>query len=239
MVGHGGDQPPARVHFGAVGHRRARVDVKTLVIGPVELFVTFRWPHSVRWTDARQLSPRRFRQPRLPQGAGRFGAHPDATAHPWLRDLAQLRGRRPGRRQHLRLHRQRHRRIAGGHRRGAGQPTARSSSPAAWGRIPSASATSIPRCWPSPGRMPPSRCSRPCNRHLPRPHDPFADLVPAQGIRLTPRHYAYLKISEGCNNKCSFCIIPSLRGMLASRPHRRRAARGRAAGGRRRARNCW
>src|SRR6187402_3833052 len=56
------------------------------------------------------------------------------------------------------------------------------------------------------------------NLHLPRPHEPFSDLVPAQGIRLTPRHYAYLKISEGCNNKCSFCIIPSLRGRLASRP---------------------
>ena len=52
----------------------------------------------------------------------------------------------------------------------------------------------------------------------PPPHDPFVDLVPAQGIRLTPRHYAYLKISEGCNNRCSFCIIPSLRGDLASRP---------------------
>jgi ribosomal protein S12 methylthiotransferase len=56
------------------------------------------------------------------------------------------------------------------------------------------------------------------NKHLPRPHDPFSDLVPPQGIRLTPRHYAYLKISEGCNNRCSFCIIPSLRGRLASRP---------------------
>src|SRR5690348_13484234 len=56
------------------------------------------------------------------------------------------------------------------------------------------------------------------NTHLPRPHDPFTDLVPPQGIRLTPRHYAYLKISEGCNNKCSFCIIPALRGKLASRP---------------------
>ncbi|MGE0357921.1 MAG: 30S ribosomal protein S12 methylthiotransferase RimO [Burkholderiales bacterium] len=54
--------------------------------------------------------------------------------------------------------------------------------------------------------------------HLPRPHDPFTDLVPPQGIRLTPRHYAYLKISEGCNHRCSFCIIPSLRGDLASRP---------------------
>jgi len=56
------------------------------------------------------------------------------------------------------------------------------------------------------------------NTHLPQPHDPYVDLLPAQGIRLTPRHYAYLKISEGCNNKCSFCIIPSLRGLLASRP---------------------
>jgi ribosomal protein S12 methylthiotransferase len=56
------------------------------------------------------------------------------------------------------------------------------------------------------------------NQHLPQPHDPFTDLVPPQGIRLTPRHYAYLKISEGCNNRCSFCIIPSLRGDLVSRP---------------------
>jgi ribosomal protein S12 methylthiotransferase len=59
---------------------------------------------------------------------------------------------------------------------------------------------------------------RAVNEHLPQPHDPFIDLLPPQGIRLTPRHYAYLKISEGCNNKCSFCIIPSLRGKLASRP---------------------
>jgi ribosomal protein S12 methylthiotransferase len=54
--------------------------------------------------------------------------------------------------------------------------------------------------------------------HLPKPHDPFTDLVPPQGIRLTPRHYAYLKISEGCNHRCTFCIIPSLRGDLVSRP---------------------
>jgi len=54
--------------------------------------------------------------------------------------------------------------------------------------------------------------------HLPPQHDPFVDLVPAQGIRLTPDHYAYLKISEGCNHRCSFCIIPSLRGDLVSRP---------------------
>jgi ribosomal protein S12 methylthiotransferase len=54
--------------------------------------------------------------------------------------------------------------------------------------------------------------------HLPKPHDPFADLVPPQGIKLTPRHYAYLKIAEGCNHRCTFCIIPSMRGDLVSRP---------------------
>jgi ribosomal protein S12 methylthiotransferase len=53
---------------------------------------------------------------------------------------------------------------------------------------------------------------------LPKPHDPFADLVPPQGIKLTPTHYAYLKISEGCNHRCTFCIIPSMRGDLVSRP---------------------
>jgi ribosomal protein S12 methylthiotransferase len=54
--------------------------------------------------------------------------------------------------------------------------------------------------------------------HLPKPHDPFTDLVPPQGIKLTPKHYAYLKISEGCNHRCTFCIIPSMRGDLVSRP---------------------
>jgi ribosomal protein S12 methylthiotransferase len=56
------------------------------------------------------------------------------------------------------------------------------------------------------------------HRHSPRPHDPFVDLVPAHGVKLTPRHYAYLKISEGCNHRCTFCIIPSMRGDLVSRP---------------------
>ncbi len=56
------------------------------------------------------------------------------------------------------------------------------------------------------------------HRALPPKHDPFVDLVPPEGIKLTPRHYAYLKISEGCNNRCSFCIIPKLRGDLVSRP---------------------
>src|SRR3954451_1462671 len=56
------------------------------------------------------------------------------------------------------------------------------------------------------------------HRAVPPKHDPFLDLVPPEGIKLTPRHYAYLKISEGCNNRCSFCIIPKLRGDLAWRP---------------------
>jgi ribosomal protein S12 methylthiotransferase len=56
------------------------------------------------------------------------------------------------------------------------------------------------------------------HKHLPAPHDPFTSLVPPQGIKLTPRHYAYLKISEGCNHHCTFCIIPSMRGKLISRP---------------------
>jgi ribosomal protein S12 methylthiotransferase len=56
------------------------------------------------------------------------------------------------------------------------------------------------------------------HQHLPKPHDPYMDLVPPQGIRLTPKHFAYLKISEGCNHRCTFCIIPSMRGDLVSRP---------------------
>jgi ribosomal protein S12 methylthiotransferase len=56
------------------------------------------------------------------------------------------------------------------------------------------------------------------HKHLPARHDPFIDLVPPQGVKLTPRHFAYLKISEGCNHRCTFCIIPSFRGDLVSRP---------------------
>jgi ribosomal protein S12 methylthiotransferase len=56
------------------------------------------------------------------------------------------------------------------------------------------------------------------HRHLPKPHDPYTDLLPAIGVKLTPRHYAYLKISEGCNHRCTFCIIPAMRGDLVSRP---------------------
>ncbi|QWD78788.1 30S ribosomal protein S12 methylthiotransferase RimO [Polynucleobacter sp. MWH-Svant-W18] len=54
--------------------------------------------------------------------------------------------------------------------------------------------------------------------HLPKPHDPFTDLLPPTGVKLTPKHYAYLKISEGCNHRCTFCIIPNMRGDLVSRP---------------------
>jgi len=56
------------------------------------------------------------------------------------------------------------------------------------------------------------------HEHCPKPHDPFVDLVPTVGVKLTPKHYAYLKISEGCNHRCTFCIIPSMRGNLVSRP---------------------
>ena len=59
---------------------------------------------------------------------------------------------------------------------------------------------------------------RAVHAHLPQPHDPYTDLVPLQGIKLTPKHYAYLKIAEGCNHRCTFCIIPSMRGDLVSRP---------------------
>ena len=59
---------------------------------------------------------------------------------------------------------------------------------------------------------------REIHAHLPQPHDPHVDLIPPQGIKLTPRHYAYLKIAEGCNHRCTFCIIPSMRGDLVSRP---------------------
>jgi ribosomal protein S12 methylthiotransferase len=59
---------------------------------------------------------------------------------------------------------------------------------------------------------------RAVHAHLPQPHDPYTSLVPAQGVKLTPAHYAYLKIAEGCNHRCTFCVIPSMRGDLASRP---------------------
>jgi ribosomal protein S12 methylthiotransferase len=59
---------------------------------------------------------------------------------------------------------------------------------------------------------------RAVHAHLPQPHDPYTSLIPPQGVKLTPAHYAYLKIAEGCNHRCTFCIIPSMRGGLVSRP---------------------
>ena len=80
------------------------------------------------------------------------------------------------------------------------------------------SAPRIPTCSRSPARMQYEAVVAAVHEAVPPAHDPVLDLVPPQGLRLTPRHYAYLKISEGCNNRCSFCIIPSLRGDLVSRP---------------------
>jgi ribosomal protein S12 methylthiotransferase len=75
-----------------------------------------------------------------------------------------------------------------------------------------------PRVLAVTGPHAPAEVMTAVHKHLPKPHDPFIDLVPAQGIKLTPGHYAYLKISEGCNHRCTFCIIPSMRGDLVSRP---------------------
>ena len=97
--------------------------------------------------------------------------------------------------------------------------TARSSSPAAW--APRADVVQDAHPHGAGGDRPACRRrsdAAPCTRICRKPHDPYTDLVPPQGIRLTPRHYAYLKISEGCNHRCTFCIIPSLRGDLVSRP---------------------
>jgi ribosomal protein S12 methylthiotransferase len=83
--------------------------------------------------------------------------------------------------------------------------------------------------------MPPTKFLQHVHTHLPQPHDPFSSLVPPQGIKLTPQHFAYLKISEGCNHSCTFCIIPSLRGPLVSRPIGDVLQEARSAGRRRRA----
>jgi ribosomal protein S12 methylthiotransferase len=78
--------------------------------------------------------------------------------------------------------------------------------------------TAHPKVLAVTGPHDPEGVMRAVHAHLPKPHNPYMDLVPPQGIKLTPKHYAYLKISEGCNHRCSFCIIPSMRGDLVSRP---------------------
>ena len=96
--------------------------------------------------------------------------------------------------------------------------TARSSSPAAWARNPKRSPANIPNVLAVTGPQQYESVVKAVHKAAPPQHDPFVDLVPPEGIKLTPRHYAYLKISEGCNNRCTFCIIPKLRGDLVSRP---------------------
>ena len=119
---------------------------------------------------------------------------------------------------------------------------ARSSSPAAWAPRQGVAGTGgngwcvtvHPKVLAVTGPHATQEVMDAVHLHVPKPHDPFVDLVPearaefrgVAGIKLTPRHYAYLKISEGCNHRCTFCIIPSMRGDLVSRPGGRRAERG-------------
>ena len=109
------------------------------------------------------------------------------------------------------------RRVARGHRRGA-QENGKVIVTGCLGATPELIRDSIRTCWRSPVRTTTRawwpRCTSTCRRRTIR----SSTCVPPQGVRLTPRHYAYLKISEGCNNRCTFCIIPALRGDLVSRP---------------------
>ena len=107
--------------------------------------------------------------------------------------------------------------------------TARSSSRAAWGPSPTPSASATPNVLAVSGPQAYESVMAAVHEAAEPLHDPFFDLLPPQGIKLTPRHYSYLKIAEGCNNSCSFCIIPRLRGRLVSRPVSDVAARGREA----------
>ena len=161
---------------------------------------------------------RRLREPRLPQGPGRFRAHPDAAA------LGRLRRRRlvrvgatsswstraassttPCTNRSMRSARRSRR-------------TASVIVTGCLGAKPETITERHPSVLKVTGPQAYEEVVDAVHEHLPPQHDPFVDLVPPQGIRLTPRHYAYLKISEGCNHRCSFCIIPSMRGDLASRP---------------------
>jgi ribosomal protein S12 methylthiotransferase len=122
-----------------------------------------------------------------------------------------------GRRQYLRFHRRGRRGVARRDRRGAGRERQGDRD-----RLPGAQAERGHLSASAGARRYRAACDRrgdACGAsHLPKPHDPSATWCPPQGVRLTPRHYAYLKISEGCNHRCTFCIIPSMRGDLVSRP---------------------
>ena len=135
-----------------------------------------------------------------------------------LRNLARARGRRSRDRQHLRLPRLARRRSRSTRSARRWPRTARSWSPAAWARSRRRSPSKFPNVFAVTGPQQYESVVEAVHRAAPPAHDPFVDLVPPEGIKLTPRHYAYLKISEGCNNRCSFCIIPKLRGDLVSRP---------------------
>ena len=138
-------------------------------------------------------------------------------------------GRRRGRRQHLRVPEFGQAGEPRRHRRGHGRERPRHRHRLLRRRRRRAFAAPIRACSPSPVRTSTSRSSAAVHEAVPPLHDPYIDLVPPEGLRLTPRHYAYLKISEGCNNRCSFCIIPALRGDLVSRPASHVHDRGRAA----------
>ena len=117
-----------------------------------------------------------------------------------------------------------------GHRRGARRKRQGDRHRLHGRRAGTASAALSRTCSPSPARSNTRAWSTRCIARCRRRTIPFVDLVPPEGIKLTPRHYAYLKISEGCNNRCTFCIIPQLARRSRLAPRRRRAARGRAAG---------
>jgi CheY-like chemotaxis protein len=161
---------------------------------------------------------RRSRLARLPESLGRFRANRHQAARRGLSHFAVVRRGGSGGGQHLRLHRRRRRGIARCHRRGAGRERQghRHRLPGREGRALVREAH--PRVLAITGPHAADEVLQHVHTHLPQPHDPFTSLVPPQGIKLTPQHFAYLKISEGCNHSCTFCIIPSLRGPLVSRP---------------------
>ena len=145
--------------------------------------------------------------------------------------------RRRGDRQHLRLPRQRQGGIARGHRRGA-QENGKVIVTGCMGAEPGPILEAYPNISAITGPQDYESVMAAVHKAAPPPQNPFLDLVPQQGIKLTPRHYAYLKISEGCHNRCTFCIIPKLRGDLVSRPAADVCARPKS-WSRRASRNCW
>ena len=135
-----------------------------------------------------------------------------------LRDRARIQERRRGRRQHLRLPQLGQAGEPRRDRRGDRRERPRDRHRLPRRREGPHHSPRTRACSRSPARTSTRQVMEAVHDAVPPLHDPFVDLVPPEGLRLTPRHYAYLKISEGCNNKCCFCIIPDIRGRLASRP---------------------